>query len=137
MAPDDSISVTAFLLQLVGLSRQEELTVSMIFLATWLTTACIQLSLDVLQKNVYFIQINNLAKRLNHTLKYLRELKISLVYTNGFTGVTQGMNDDSFLKVDKVDEDNRVVMYPVTELELDYGPEIMKKVITIDPDLLD
>ena len=78
-----------------------------------------------------------MAKRLNHTLKYLRELKISLVYTNGFTGVTQGMNDDSFLKVDKVDEDNRVVMYPVTELELDYGPEIMKKVITIDPDLLD
>jgi hypothetical protein len=47
--------------------------------------------------------------------------------------VTEGMKGDPFLKVGKIGEEDHAVMDPMTELELDHGPEIMKKVISIDP----
>lgn len=47
--------------------------------------------------------------------------------------VTERMNGDPFLKVGKITEDDHAVMDPMSELELDHGPEIMKKVINIDP----
>lgn len=48
-------------------------------------------------------------------------------------GVTEGMNGDPFLKIGKIGEKDHAVMDPMTELELDHGPEIMKKVFQIDP----
>lgn len=51
--------------------------------------------------------------------------------------VTEGMNGDPFLKVGKVGEKDHAAMDVMTELELDHGPEIMKKVIQIDPNLIE
>lgn len=42
--------------------------------------------------------------------------------------VTKGMDGDPFLKVGKVNETDHAVIDPETELVLDYGPEILKKV---------
>lgn len=51
--------------------------------------------------------------------------------------VTEGMNGDPFLRVGKVGEKDHAVMDVMSELELDHGPEIMKKVIQIDPNLIE
>lgn len=51
--------------------------------------------------------------------------------------VTEGMNGDPFLRVGKVGEKDHAVMDVMSELELDHGPEIMKKVIQIDPNLVE
>jgi hypothetical protein len=49
--------------------------------------------------------------------------------------VTDGMGGDPFLNVHKIDEKDHSVMDPMTELELDHGPEIIKKFIQIEPGL--
>jgi hypothetical protein len=51
--------------------------------------------------------------------------------------VTEGMNGDPFLKVSKVGEKDHAVMDAITELGMDHGPKIMKKVIQIDPNLIE
>jgi hypothetical protein len=81
-----------------------------------------------------------LEQRLGDAIKPYSEVpegvKDNLSLYRWLHGVTEGMNGDPFLKVTKIGEDNHAVMDPITELELDHGPEIMKKVITIDPDSL-
>lgn len=47
--------------------------------------------------------------------------------------VTEEMEGDPFLPVGKIGEDNHAVIDPITELKLDYGPEILGKMITVDP----
>jgi len=49
--------------------------------------------------------------------------------------VTDAMSGDPFLKVGKIGEQDHATIDPMTELELDQGPKIMKKVIQIDPRL--
>lgn len=51
--------------------------------------------------------------------------------------VTESMDGNAFLKVGKVSEKDHANMDVMTELELDHGPEIMKKVIKLDPNLVE
>ena len=51
--------------------------------------------------------------------------------------VTEGMNGDPFLRVGKVDPKDHTVMDVMSELALDYGPEIIEKVTQIDPNLIE
>jgi len=69
--------------------------------------------------------------------KVPESVKDSLSLYKWLHSVTDGMNGDPFLKVSKVGEDDHAVMDPMSELELDHGPEIMKKVINIDPNLFE
>lgn len=51
--------------------------------------------------------------------------------------VTESLGGDAFMKVDKLDEKDHATIDAITELQLDHGPEIMKKVISIDPTILE
>lgn len=60
-------------------------------------------------------------------------VKDSLSLYKWLHGVTESMDGDPFLKVGKIGEEDHAVLDPMTELELDHGPEIKKKFIQIDP----
>jgi len=47
-------------------------------------------------------------------------------------GVTEDLGGDAFLEVGKIGEDNHAVIDPMSELQLDHGSEMMKKVIKAD-----
>lgn len=64
-------------------------------------------------------------------------IKDSLSLYKWLHTVTENMNGDAFLKVGKVSEKDHANMDVMTELELDHGPEIMKKVIKLDPNLVE
>ena len=78
-----------------------------------------------------------LEKQLGQTIRLYSEVpesvKDSLSLYKWLHGVSDGMNGDPFLKVSKIGEDDHAVIDPMTELELDHGPEIRKKIINIDP----
>ena len=77
-----------------------------------------------------------LEQQLGETIKPYsevpEEIKDNLSLYKWLLGVSEKMGDDPFLKVDKIGEDNHAVMDPVTELELDHGPDMSKKIIKID-----
>lgn len=51
--------------------------------------------------------------------------------------ITEDMGGDPFLKVHKINKENHAVLNPVDELLLlDYGPNIMEKVIKTDPNFM-
>ena len=78
-----------------------------------------------------------LEKQLGEAIKPFSEVpdrvKDSLSLYKWLHGVTDSMNGDPFLKVGKIGEQDHAVLDPMTELELDHGPEIKKKFIQIDP----
>ena len=82
----------------------------------------------------------HLEKQLGEAIKLYSEVpegvKDSLSLYKWLHGVTDGMNGDPFLKVGKIGEDYHAVIDPVTELELDHGPDINKKILKIDLDTL-
>lgn len=79
----------------------------------------------------------HLEARLGEALKPYSEIpegiKDSLSLYKWLHGVTDSMEGDPFLKVGKIGEEDHAVLDPMTELELDHGPEIKKKFIQIDP----
>lgn len=78
-----------------------------------------------------------LEKQLGEAIKPFSEVpdsvKDSLSLYKWLHGVTDSMDGDPFLKVGKIGEEDHAVLDPMTELELDHGPEIKKKFIQIDP----
>ena len=82
-----------------------------------------------------------LEQRLGEALKPFSEVpegvKDSLSLYKWLYEVTQAMDGDPFLDVGKITEADHASIDPVTEMELDYGPEIRDKMITFDPETFD
>lgn len=64
-------------------------------------------------------------------------IKDSLSLYEWLHTVTEGMGGDPFLKVGKVSEKDHADMDVATELELDHGSDIMKKVLKLDSNLIE
>lgn len=78
-----------------------------------------------------------LEQLLGEAIKVPETITDSLSMYKWLHSVTEGMGGDPFVTVSKVGKKNHAVMDPMTELELDHGPDIMKKVIQIDPKLIE
>lgn len=82
----------------------------------------------------------HLERQLGETIRHYQvpeTVTDSLSLYKWLNSITESMNGDPFLRVGKVGEKGHAVVDVLTELELDHGPEIMKKVIQIDPNLIE
>lgn len=75
-----------------------------------------------------------LGEAINPYSEVPESVKDRLTLCKWLLSVTDSMNGDPFLKIDKINEEDHTVLDPMTELELDYGPEIKNRFIQIDPD---
>lgn len=82
-----------------------------------------------------------LEQQLGATIKPYSEVPETITGSLGLYkwlhDVTEGMNGDPFLKVGKIGEKDHAAIDVMAELELDHGPEILKKIIQIDPNLIE
>ncbi|MDQ5963745.1 MAG: hypothetical protein QG629_828 [Patescibacteria group bacterium] len=46
------------------------------------------------------------------------------------------MDGDPFLPVGKIAKEHHAMIDPMTELELDYGPDIRNKILAVDPNAI-